>query len=203
MIKLSIAQTAYITSAIIGGILVICLIALLIFRNVYEKKHIRELTYLKLSKLAEYNDYLLLNNYRINIDDKHVAFIDHILISDKYIILINDFAISGVLSGDFQSEQLTNTKKDGTDIVVNPLNLNINLMKRLVLFTGINQNMLKGLVVINNDSYINITNMSDQFKIVKRKDLYKSIKSFDKEEVGNLKEEDVVKFINYLNENNR
>ena len=202
MTLLSTYQTAYITTAVVASAIVILLIVILLYRNFYESKHLRELTYLKLYRLSNHNDYLLLNAYRINIDDKHVAFIDHILISKKFIILINDFSISGVISGDFQSDELANTKKKGTDIIANPLNLNINLTKRLALFTGLNQSFLKGLVVINNDSNIKVDNMNKQFQIIKRKELPKTIRAFDKEDVKNLNEDSVVKFINFLNEHN-
>ena len=202
MTFLSMYQTAYITSAVVAAGIVAFLLILLVYRNFYESKHLRELTYLTLYRLSNRNDFLLLNAYRINIDDKHVAFIDHILISKKFIILINDFAISGVISGDFQSDELANTKKNGTDIIANPLNFNINLTKRLALFTGLNQSFLKGLVVINNDSDIRVDNMNKQFQIIKRKDLAKTIRAFDKEDVKNLNEDSVVKFINFLNEHN-
>lgn len=203
MILLSTYQTAYIASLAVGILIVLFLLALLIYRNSYAQKHIRELTYLKLSKIAQYNDYLLLNNYRVHIDDSHIGVIDHILICKKYIVLINDFAISGVISGDFRSEQLSNKNKKGTDIVVNPLNYNINLAKRLSLFTGLNQGFLKGLVVINNDSFINVKNTNEQFQIIRRKDLGKIIKKFDHESIKDLSEDSVVQFINYLNENNK
>ncbi|MBO4666767.1 MAG: NERD domain-containing protein [Bacilli bacterium] len=202
MTLLSSTQVAYIVSAIFAGALVLFLFALLIYKGIYAKKHIRELTYLKLYKLAQKHDYLLLNNYRVPIDDHNTGFIDHILISKKFIILINDFAISGVLSGDSQSEELRNLTKKGTSIVVNPLNYNINMTKRLALFNDLDHRLLKGLVVINNDSYINVNHSSGQFKIIKRKDLEKTIKQFDEADVKNLKEEDVVRFVNYLDKNN-
>lgn len=202
MTLLSSVQVAYIISAIFASLLVCFLIALLIYRNFYAKMHIRELTYLKLYKLSQKYDYLLLNNYRVPIDDRNTGFIDHILISKKFIVLVNDFAISGVLSGDSQSEELTNVNKDGTNIVVNPLNYNINMTKRLALFNDLDHRLLKGLVVINNDSYININNSNEQFKIIKRKELERTIKEFDRSEVKNLKEEDVVRFINHLDKNN-
>ena len=96
MIYLTAAQTAYITILLFSVVLVIALIILLVFKNVYRPKHIRELTYLKLKSLSDANDYLLLNNYKLHLDDNHTGVIDHILISNKYIILVSDYAISGV-----------------------------------------------------------------------------------------------------------
>ena len=203
MILLSTSQTLYISLAIIGILVVIFLICLLYFRNIYRNKHARELTYLKLSKICEHNDYLLLNDYHIDFDDKNKGLIDHLVISNKYIIIISVFSISGVLSGKFQGEELVNVNKKGTSIVANPINYNINLTKRLALFNDLNTSFLKGLVVINNDSSIKIEGHNEQFKIIKRKDLNKTIKEFDKENIKNLNEESVIKFINKLNEENK
>jgi len=203
MILLSTSQTLYISLAIIGILVVIFLICLLYFRNIYRNKHARELTYLKLSKICEHNDYLLLNDYHIDFDDKNKGLIDHLVISNKYIIIISVFSISGVLSGKFQGEELVNVNKKGTSIVANPINYNINLAKRLALFNDLNTSFLKGLVVINNDSSIKIEGHNEQFKIIKRKELNKTIKEFDKENIKNLNEESVIKFINKLNEENK
>ena len=203
MILLSTSQTLYISLAIIGILVVIFLICLLYFRNIYRNKHARELTYLKLSKICEHNDYLLLNDYHIDFDDKNKGLIDHLVISNKYIIIISVFSISGVLSGKFQGEELVNVNKKRTSIVANPINYNINLTKRLALFNDLNTSFLKGLVVINNDSSIKIEGHNEQFKIIKRKDLNKTIKEFDRENIKNLNEESVIKFINKLNEENK
>lgn len=203
MILLSTSQTLYISLAIISALVVIFLICLLYFRNIYRNKHARELTYIKLSKICEHNDYLLLNDYHIDFDDKNKGLIDHLVISNKYIIIISVFSISGVLSGKFQGEELVNVNKKGTSIVANPINYNINLTKRLALFNDLNTSFLKGLVVINNDSSIKIEGHNEQFKIIKRKELNKTIKDFDKENIKNLNEESVIKFINKLNEENK
>lgn len=202
MIYLTVAQTLYITLGSLGILLIIGLLLFLLFRNIYASRHVRELTYLKLSRICERNDYLLLNYYRIDFDDHNTGLIDHLVITNKYIVIISVFSISGVLSGKFQSDQLVNVNRKGTDIVANPINYNINLTKRLSLFNDLNHSFLKGLVVINNDSDIRIEDSNKQFQIIKRKDLAKTLKSSDKEKVGKLNEEAVVRFINNLNEEN-
>ncbi len=203
MILLTPSQTLYISLGTVGVLLALFLLCFLYYRNRYVRKHARELTYLKLSRICEHNDYLLLNDYRINFDDSNTGLIDHLVISNKYIIIISVFSISGVLSGKFQAEELVNVNKKGTSIVANPINYNINLTKRLALFNDLNTSFLKGLVVINNDSDIKIEGHNDQFQIIKRKDLGKAIKEFDKENVKNLNEESVVRFINKLSEEKR
>ncbi len=203
MILLSSVQIAYIVSAIIAGLLIIALLVILIFQNAYAPKHIRELTYMKLNRICNENDYLLLNNYRIPIDDSNIGSIDHIVINNKFIIIINDFSLSGIISGSATNEKLKAFGKKGANLIVNPLNYNINLTKRLALFNDLNNSLIKGLVVIHNNSQINVTNSIGQFRMIKLKDLKKTIKEFDKEPVKKLKEDDVVRFIKYLNDNNK
>ena len=203
MIYLSSAQTAYIVVLVVAVLVIVALIVLLFIKNKYRPKHIRELTYIKLHHFCEANDYLLLNNYRINIDDSNIGIIDHVVISNKFIIIINDFPISGVLTGDYSSENLSIYNKQGAGAIVNPLNYNINLAKRLALFNDLSQELLRGLVVINSDSKLNITNNSNQFRIIRLNELKKTIRQFDKSNVKDLKEDDVVRFINYLNNQNR
>ena len=203
MILLSSAQTAYIVASVIAIIIVIALLIILFIKNKYRPKHTRELTYLKLHHFCEANDYLLLNNYRINIDDSNIGIIDHIVISNKFIVIINDFPISAVLSGDFSDDNLSIYDKNGGGTVVNPLNYNVNLAKRLALFNNLSQELIRGIVVINSDSKINVTNNNAQFRIVRLSELKKTIKQFDKVNVKKLKEDDVVRFINYLDKQNQ
>ena len=203
MILLSSAQTAYVAVFTICVPLIISLIIYLVYKNVHRHKHIKELTYLKLKRFCESNDYLLLNEYRIEIDDSHVGMIDHIVVSDKYIFIINDFPISGVIKGNYSADELNTYDKNGAGMIVNPLNYNINMAKRLALYNDLSQDLVKGLVVINDDSKAIIENGNDQFKIVRLKELRKTIKQFDKDNVKKLKEEAVVAFIKYLDKQNQ
>ena len=182
---------------------IILLVVIFLYKRVYKKKHFKEVTYLKLARLAKYNDYLLLNNYKLDFDDRHVALIDHILISKKYIFLITDFDLSGVITGEMRDPILRVATKEGAVSVSNPLNYNINLLKRLHTAYRFDPIFLKGIVVVNDDAYVNITSTSNQFMMVTRRKLAKTIKMFDKEKIGNLKEEDVINFINKLDKDNK
>ena len=204
MILLTIPQTLYISISVVALLLLIIFTILFIYKKGYAKKHFKEATFLKLSRLAKYNDYLLLNNYYLDFDDKHVGCIDHILISKKYIFVINDFSISGVISGDTRDNhlRLINFKKEAK-IISNPINYNINLIKKLNATSRLDQTFVKGLVIVNNDASIILNNKSEQFMMVRRKDVGKIIATLDKDDVNNLKENDVVSFINKLNRINK
>ena len=83
MTLLNLAQTLYISIGSLALLVVLFLLGVLFYRNVYARKHVRELTYLKLSKVCEKNDYLLLNDYKINFDDRNTGLIDHLVITNK------------------------------------------------------------------------------------------------------------------------
>lgn len=202
MVMLNLAQKLYISFAILGGIVVILLLWVLFYKNFYKRYRLDKAVGYTLYRISNLNDYLLLNDYRIHIDDKHIGHIEHILIINKFIVVINDFQISGVISGDYNSEQLKLTTKKGEELIANPLNYNRNLTRRVALFNDLDNNFLKGIVVVNDDSIIDITNIPSQFKICTKKELKKVIAEFDKEDVKPFKEDTVVRFINLLNENN-
>ena len=203
MLLLTTPQKIYISAAVASVLLVLLLVGIFIYKKWYTKKHYKEAVYIKLSRLANENDYLLLNNYTINFDESHVGVIDHILISKKYIIVINDFPISGVVSGEIRDRSLR-VVKSHKDIknISNPLNYNINLIKRLNIYHRLDKEMVKGLVVINNDSEVAIEHSTDQFQMIRRKDLPRVIRNIDKSNVKNLKQADVENFINKLNREN-
>ena len=202
MVLLSFNQAIYISLSIIGGLLVLVLLFVVLYKNVFRQKNLKNRVCRSLYKYSNLNDYLLLNNYKINIDDSHFGQIDHILITNKFIIIINDFPISGVVTGNYSNDHLQVTDKSGSKLIVNPLNYNINLTKRLAIFNNLENSFVRGIVVTNDDSIVDVTNLPDQFTIVSKKDLKKTIKEFEKAEVKPFKEDTVVQFINYLNDQN-
>ena len=202
MSNLSFSQSLYISLAIVGGLIVLLLVLFLLYRNFYRRKHLPELVGRMLFRFSNLNDYLLLNDYHIHIDDKHVGVIDHVLITNKFIIIINDFMYSGVITGDYNDEQLKIVDKSGERLIINPLNYNINLTKRIGIFNSLDNSFLRGIVVVNDDSFIDVSRLPDQFVICRKKDLKNVIKEFDSVDVKPFKEDTVVNFINYLNEHN-
>ena len=202
MTLLTFGQALYISLSIIGGLIILVLLYILLFKNLLRKKNLKNRVCKSLYKYSNYNDYLLLNDYRIHIDDKNIGHIDHILITNKFITIINDFPLSGVITGDYNDENLNLTDKNGTKKIINPLNYNINLTKRLAIFNSLENSFVRGIVVTNEDSIIKVSNLPEQFTIVSKKDLKNAIKEYEKKEVKPFKEDTVVNFINYLNDQN-
>ena len=70
------------------------------FRNKYERKYFKKRVHKKLYYLSEEEDYLLLNNVKIELGiDNQPSVFDHILFADKYIYLINDVYLEGAIAG--------------------------------------------------------------------------------------------------------
>ena len=202
MTLLNLSQKIFISAAILGGLVVLLLLWVLFYRNFLKRHRLRKVVGYKLYRFSNLNDYLLLNDYQISIDDKSKGKIDHILITNKFIVIINDYQVSGVLSGDYSSEQLKVTTNKGEKLIANPLNYNRNLTKRVALFNDLDKSFLKGLVVVNDDAVINIDNIPAQYNICTVSEMKRLIKEFDKEDVKPFKEDTVVRFINILNDNN-
>ena len=202
MILLTSPQKIYITLLIIGIALFLSLLFVLLYRLWTARKVNNKLVASKLYRFANMNDYLLLNDYRINIDDVNVGKIDHILVSNKYIYVIHDYSYYGVISGLYFDEQLKLTNKKGERNIANPLNYNRNLAKRLALSNGLDNTFIKGIVVVGDQSAFKIDELPAQFNICRLSKLIKTIKELDGSEVKPFKEETIVKFINYLSKEN-
>lgn len=197
-------QAGYIIVGVLAIVLIIALFILLLYKRVFSKRKYKEATYIKLNRLARNKDYLLLNNYKVDFDDNHVGYIDHLLISKKYIFAINDFSLSGVITGELKGRSLTVVDgKNEVKQINNPLNYNINLVKRFNLYNNLDQSFVKGVVVVNDDSLIKIENSTNQFFMIQRKKIARVIKKFDKDNEKNFSEETIVKFINKLSKENK
>lgn len=198
MIYLDAKVNLFIIFASIGLVVVIFLAFLLYYLNVYKKKHLDRVVYVTLSRIAKYNDYLLLNKYFIDFGDQNVGKIDHVLITNKFICLINDFNISGVITGAYNDEQLYSYDKSGEKFILNPLTYNRNIMKKVALRNQLDNSFLKGIVVINDDSHYDIKDIPPQFYICKRKELKTLIAKIEGADVKPFKEKTTEEFIQLL-----
>ena len=195
-------QQIYLSLMIVGVFFALLILVFLFYRIFFRGKNLKNSTYKMLYRYSGLNDYLLLNNYHIHIDTNNVGDINHVLISNKFIVVINVFPISGVLTGSYMDEQLRLTDKKGTKLIANPLNYNRNLTKRVALFNDLDNSFIKGIVVVNSDSVIKINDIPEQYFICKRSELKKVLRIIDSIDVKPFKEDTVVDFINRLNKEN-
>ena len=195
MLLLTIGQNIYLLCAIIGALLLIVLVTIFVKKNFFNNKNVDKAVYKKLYRLAHLNDYLLLNNYKITISEKTSLVLNHVLISNKFIILINDFNYSGVISGSYSDEQLLLHDKKGERLILNPLTYNRNILKRVALLNDLDTSFLKGVVVFANNTLFDIKEIPSQYYVCQKKDLASIIKEIDSIDVKPFKEDTVERFI--------
>ena len=203
MILLNNDQKIYLSLLIVGGVIVLLLLFFLIYRNFIAKRRIKIRTGKRLYRFANVNDYLLLNNYKIQIDEKNMGVVDHILITNKFIFVIHDFPISGYVGGVYLDEQLHHITRKNDELIANPLNYNRNLSKRLAQYNGLDNSFLKGIVVTNEDAYFDISELPGQFAVCRPSQLMKTIKKMDGVKIKPFKEDTIVNFINSLAKENQ
>ena len=195
MILLTIEQNIYIVCALIGVLLLTLLIIIFVKRNYLNNKNVDKAVYKKLYRLAQLNDYLLLNNYKLHISEKSFLTLNHVLISKKFSILINDFNYSGAISGSYNDEQLLLHDKNGERLILNSLTYNRNILKRVALLNDLDTSFLKGVVVFANDTLFDIKDIPSQYYVCQKKDLASIIKEIDSIDVKPFKDDTVERFI--------
>ncbi len=181
------------TSIIIGILLIVAIIYFFIvplFRKKFMYKNFKYIYYKKVYKVAQYNDYLLIN--QINLKDNDgiiISKIDHIILGKKYIYLIKDRYYRGALSGErLDNAWLFFDEKNNKKEVSNPMQKNEERMKNFCAVSNINPSFCISIVLINDDCVIkNPTslNSSNSF-IISCKKLNKLIKTIEKRDVKDI-----------------
>ncbi|MCD8209209.1 MAG: hypothetical protein LUC31_00035 [Coprobacillus sp.] len=175
-------NTFIIISAVIVGILIISLVVVLVRRSVTEKRY-HELYYQRIYKTALYKDYYLINNFTYLSDDSLYVTINHILFGDKCIYLILDMYYYGDLYGTEDDLSLIlvphNQKKCYTE---NPLGLISKYLEDIKRTMGLDDINMRGLVVVNNDCYSEVTDTHPELDIVRVRRLKKYVDSIEKDE---------------------
>ena len=91
----------------IGIIAFLALVALLavvwllfpIFKTMYIKKHLVPYFGKRIYHIALYNDFYLINEVNLKLDEDSEAHIDHLLFGEKYIYVIKDRYYDGAIDG--------------------------------------------------------------------------------------------------------
>jgi hypothetical protein len=203
--NITLYQTIYL---IVVPIIIIGLILLLIVRPLYKsyyKKHFDFYYYKTIYDIALNNDYYLINNFYFKLDDdKTYAKINHILFADKYIYLITDVYFNGDVLGKVNDNSLICIKPSGKkQYVNNPILVSKFLLSRLSMKLNQNPTLMVGIVVYNDNVKLELASDSKQFYIVKRKKLKSLIKAIESRNIGKIKQKELEKLVQLVNEINK
>ena len=198
--------TLQIIFLIVAPIVIIALVVLFIVLPVNrsrEKKHFREYCGKAIYKIAFDEDYYLINDMRFKVDSGKVAKIDHILFGNKYIYIINDAYFEGDLTGKEADKSLILIDRKGKKFYTdNQYLISKSIIKALTDSTNISNELLIGIVVVNNNCKISIETTNKQYYIIQKNKLKRLIRAIESRPVGNMNAgqlDNLVKAIDKLN----
>jgi len=198
--------TLQIIFLIVAPIVIIALVVLFIVLPVNrsrEKKHFREYCGKAIYKIAFDEDYYLINDMRFKVDSGKVAKIDHILFGNKYIYIINDAYFEGDLTGKEADKSLILIDRKGKKFYTdNQYLISKSIIKTLTDSTNISNDLLIGIVVVNNNCKISIETTNKQYYIIQKNKLKRLIRAIESRPVGNMNAgqlDNLVKAIDKLN----
>lgn len=203
-------STGQIIFLIIVPIVVLFMIAVAIFipiHNYRVKKNFRYYYYKKLYSIAMDKDYYLINNFLFRIDSSHVARIDHILFGDKYIYMCTDCMFDGNIDGKEDDSSFILIDKNGKKVYEdNPIIANRKLIDKLCLITGLDQSLMIGICIFNDDCHCSVETTSKSSYMIQAGRLKALIRAIESREIGEINKAQLaaaVKAIDKLNRRNR
>ncbi len=189
---ITLLNTIQIVFIVVAVVVAVALLVIFIAVPLYKynkKKKYREYCYKTVRKIADYQDYYLINEFEFNIDDNHYGMIDHVLFGEKYIYLITSNYYSGSLTGNAQDKSLILVpKKDKKRYVKNPFLTSAKLLNRLSMMTDLDPSLLIGIIVTNDDINIDVENDSKQYYIIQRSKLSALIKMIETRDIPTINE---------------
>lgn len=118
------------------------------------RHHTVRMYYRHVNRVAQDNDYYLINNFKSKTAESESFHIDHLLIGNKFIYCIRDRYYEGALSANPQDNSWIYYRAKNTDYISNPMKRNELRTERLSLITGIERDIFISIVLINDDCYM-------------------------------------------------
>jgi hypothetical protein len=149
----------------------------ILFLSITKKSRIKR----KLKKIAKNNDYLLLNNLVLYINDYNYIEIEHLLIANKYIYVLTSKSYYGDINGIASDNVWRLYKGSRLSHISNPLPNNLKRLRTVAHLTNLDEKNFISLVIINKPSFTNDIRSSRDNEFVVREN---ELTSFIKEQEG-------------------
>lgn len=143
----------FIVASIFGGVLILALFLADPIRRYFKVHHTVRAYYPKIKRIAEDNDYYLINDFASRTSDEETFHIDHLLVGNKYIYCIRDRYYEGALKAKESDPTWVHYGRKSSKYISNPMMRNLVRMEYLSLISGIDNSMFISIVVINDDCY--------------------------------------------------
>lgn len=170
----------------------------------HHKKHFNEHCHKAIYKVAFDEDYYLINNFSFKVDSSKVAKIDHLLFGNKYIYVILDTYIEGNLTGNEEDKSLIVINKQKQKFYLdNQYTIVKTILTYLSNSTGIDKDLLIGIVLVNDDCKISIETTSKQFYVIQRNKIKKLVKAIESRDVPSINAKELEAAVQDINKSNR
>lgn len=188
-------------------IVVLTLLFFFIFiplRKRYIKKNYDEYYYRTIHRIVTNEDYYLINRFLFKVDDSRTGTIDHILFGDKYIYIISSKYYDGDLIGKQYDKSLILINSKGKKCYVNnPFLENKLLLERLSMNTDVDSQLMIGIVLVNKNVNINVTNESKQYYAIQVNKLPQLVKAIESREIPTINETQLARAVKVFDKLNR
>ena len=155
-------------------------------------------------KEALLQDLYLINNFMFKIDDTHYGKIDHILIANKYIYIINDYYFDGDIEGKDTDASLIFISRNGKKKYMDNILLdNMKLMNKLSLITGINSSLMIGISMVNKNCNCGVASSTKSHYIIQEDKFKMLLKAIESREIGNINQEQLASAVQAIDKLNR
>jgi hypothetical protein len=155
---------------------------------IYKHRYM-EIFHKTIMRIAEDQDYQLINPVLFKLDDSTFLKIDHLLFGDKFIYVIKDEYYNGALLGKLKDQNwlFHHFDKQKGKYVKNPFMVNARRIEKLSLLTQLNENLFVSIIVVNDEAMIDRVSRGESLSfMVSIKKLPRVIAAFEDRNVMKL-----------------
>ena len=185
-------------------VLLLFFLAFFLIRKRLIRNNFKKYSYKLIYNIALDGDYYLINNLLLPLNEEEHMHIDHLLFGDKYIYLISTRKYSHpVKGGKDDNSWVYVTNKKIPEFVDNPYLMNKKRVEKLSMISHFNMDLLIGIVLVNDEAYVDNKIDDTQNFVIPYSKLRKFIKKMENKPVRLINKEDLalaVKDIAKLND---
>jgi hypothetical protein len=155
---------------------------------IYKHRYM-EIFHKTIMRIAEDQDYQLINPVLFKLDDSTFLKIDHLLFGDKFIYVIKDEYYNGALLGKLKDQNwlFHHFDKQKGKYVTNPFMVNARRIEKLSLLTQLNENLFVSIIIVNDEAMIDRVSRGETLSfMVSIKKLPRVIAAFEDRNVMKL-----------------
>jgi hypothetical protein len=201
---IQVRETIFVVAAVIVGAAFLVWFFLTPVKHFLWRHNLSHVFYNAVMRVARNGDYYLISNLRLKMGKDDFVKIDHLIGGDKFIYVITDEYYEGAINASPSDSRWVYYKKGGRKSdIPNPLLFNKLAMERLSIQSGISSSFLVGIVLINDDCFVNaFENSEGEVLLVPISKLEKVVGAYEKKDVEPFVKKELWQIVHDLHELN-